>query len=203
MRAGTAALESASQPPLTFAILDPANRPAAGGAAEARRLAPRLGGRFIATRPVAPGRGQQNFCCVTTRRRNFGRTGSWRQRSGALPARTLGLGVLGFDRFVQTPLGLPPSRLPAADQAQAFGVLAIELVPTPRLVLPSAAFAQAQPRARSSRSCTARAFRINVEGAHGSHFSQGTARGDRTTVLPGRLSKSKTRPTIASLTPPE
>jgi hypothetical protein len=115
--AGPAALESAAQPPLTFAILDPANRLTAGGAAEASRLARRLGGRFIATRPVAQGSGQQNFCCVTTRRRNYGRSGSWRRRSGALPARTLGLGVLGFGRFAQAPLGLPPGRLPAADQA--------------------------------------------------------------------------------------
>jgi len=190
--AGTPTLESASQPPLTFAILDPANRLTAGDAAEASRLAPRLGGRFIATRPVAQGSRQQNVCCVTTRRRNFDWTGSWRRRSGTLPARTLRLGVPGFDRFVQASLGLPPGRLPAADLAQAFGVLAVALVPSPRLVLPCAAFAQAQPRAWSSRSCTARALRFNVEGAHGSYFSQGTARGERITVLPGRLFKSKT-----------
>jgi hypothetical protein len=34
-----------------------------------------------------------------------------------LPACTLGLSVLGFDRFVQASLGLPPGRLPAADLA--------------------------------------------------------------------------------------
>jgi hypothetical protein len=42
-----------------------------------------------------------------------------------------------------------------------------------------------------------------VAGAHGSAISQGTARGERMTVLPGRLSKSKTRPMRASLSSPE
>jgi hypothetical protein len=59
----------------------------------------------------------KNFCCVTTRRRNFRRIGCLRRRCGALTARTLGLGVLRFGRFVQPPLGLPPRRQPAADLA--------------------------------------------------------------------------------------
>jgi hypothetical protein len=54
---------------------------------------------------------------VTTRRRNIGTIGCLRRRCGALTARTLGLGVLRFGRFVQPPLGLPPRRQPAADLA--------------------------------------------------------------------------------------
>ena len=74
----------------------------------------------------------------------------WLGRGGALTARTLSLGVLGFDGIVRTPLRLAPGRLPAADLPQAFGILAVTLVPTPRLVLSPTAFAQAQPRPRSS-----------------------------------------------------
>ena len=48
-----AAWESASEPPLAFAIPHPANRLTAGGAAETRRVADRLQGWFIAPRPVA------------------------------------------------------------------------------------------------------------------------------------------------------
>ncbi len=51
--AGVPTLESASQQPLAFAIVDPANRLATGGAAETRRPAMRFGERFIASWPVA------------------------------------------------------------------------------------------------------------------------------------------------------
>ena len=203
LRAGLASLERASQPPLAFTIQHSANRLAAGRAAEARRLVNRLQGWFMAPRPVADGSRQQNFCCVTTPRRNFGVLRCLRRRWGALTARTLSLGVLGFGGIVLASSRLPPRRLPAADQPSAFGVLAVTLVPTPRLVLVPTAFAQADPRARSSCTGTARALWFNVAGAHGSIISQGTARGERTTVLPGRLSKSGTRLTIASLPSPK
>ena len=149
--AGAPALESAAQQPLAFTIEHPANRLATGGAAVTRLAAARLWGRFIAPWPVAQGVRQKNFCCVTTRRRNFGRLWWLRRRGGTLTARTLGLGVLGFDGIVLAPLGLPLGRLPAPDQPQAFGVLAVTLVPTPRLVLAPTALAQADPRPRSSR----------------------------------------------------
>lgn len=133
---------------------------------------------------VAQGRRQQNFCCVTTRRRNLGDLRCLRRRGDAATARTLLLGVLGFGRIVLTPLGLPPRRQPAPDQAQAFGVLAVTLVPTPRLVLASTAFAQADAQPRSS----ATAVWFIMTTAHGSVFSQGTARGERANVRLGRLS---------------
>ena len=64
-----------------------------------------------------------------------------RRRGGALTARPLGLGVLGFDGFILAPLGLPFGRLPATDRAQAFGVLAVTLVPAPWQILLATAFA--------------------------------------------------------------
>jgi len=78
---------------------------------------------------------------VTTRRRNLRRLRRLWRRGGTLTARTFGLGVLGFGRIILPSFGLPPRRLPAPDQTQAFGVLAVMLVPTPRLVLASTAFA--------------------------------------------------------------
>jgi len=53
LHAGTSASESASQPPLTLTIRDPAHGQPAGEAAETRWPAARLGGRFIAPGPVA------------------------------------------------------------------------------------------------------------------------------------------------------
>ncbi len=166
--AGAAASESASEPPLAFTIQHAANRLAAGRAAEARRLVNRLQGRFIASRPVAHGSRQQNFCCVTTRRRNLGVLRCLRRRGATLTARTLILSVLGFARSVLASSRLPPRRLPATHLPPAFGVLAVTLVPTPRLVLVPTAFAQADPRPRSSRTGTAAALWITMTAAHGS-----------------------------------
>src|SRR5207244_1669297 len=149
-----------------------------------------LQGRFMAPWPVAQGRWQQNFCCVTTRRRKIGDLRYLWRGWDASPARTLLLGVLGFGRIVLTPFGLPPRRQPAPDQAQAFNVLAVTLVPTPRLVVAATAFAQAEPRPRSSRTGTAAAVWLIMTTAHGSAISQGTARGERAIVLLGRLSKT-------------
>ena len=121
---------------------------------------------------------KKNFCCVTTRRRNLGVFRCLRRGFGTLAAHEFSLRVLGFGRGVLSSPGLPPRRLPAADLPLAFGILAVPLVPTPRLVLPSAAFAQAVPRARSSRTGTAGALWFIVAKAHGSDISQGTARGE-------------------------
>jgi hypothetical protein len=74
------------------------------------------------------------------------------RRLGALAARTLGLGVLGFALSVLATIGLAPGRLPAADLALALGILAVTLIPAPRLVLAPAPFAQAHSPARSARS---------------------------------------------------
>jgi hypothetical protein len=166
--AGAAALERAAEPPLAFTIEHAADRLAAGRAAEARRVAHQLQAWFMAPRPVAHGSGKQNFCCVTTRRRNFGVLRCLRRRVAALTARTLSLGVLGFGRSVLASSRLPPRRLPAPDQPLAFRVLAITLVPTPRLVLVPTAFAQAHPRTRSARTGTAAALWSTMTAAHGS-----------------------------------
>ena len=146
-----AALESAAVPPLAFTIEHPANRLTAGGAAVACLVAARLRGRFMAPWPVAQRSRRKNFCCVTTRRRNFRRLRWLRRRCGTLTAHAFGLGVLGFGRLVLAPLGLPLRRLPAPHQPQAFGILAVMLVPTPRLVLASTAFAQADAAVRGRR----------------------------------------------------
>jgi len=79
--------------------------------------------------------------------------------------------------------------LPAADLPQAFRVLAVALVPAPRLVLASASFAQADPRARSPRSGQTAVSVSNVKGAHGSGNSQGKARGECWSHSPRALSK--------------
>ena len=89
---------------------------------------------------------------MTTRRRNFWVFNGLGRRLGPLTARFLGLGVPGFGLGVLAMFGLPPCRLPAADLPQAFRLLAVALVPAPRLVLAAAPFAQADPRTRSAPS---------------------------------------------------
>ena len=132
---------------------------------------------------------KKNFCCVTTRRRNFRPLIRLGRSFGSLAAHALSLCVPGFDLGGLATFGLPSSRLPTANFPQTFRILAIELVPTSRLVLPPAAFAQAKPHARSSHSGTAAALWFIVEGAHGSCFSQGIARGECANILFGRLTK--------------
>src|SRR5215213_3902414 len=97
--------------------------------------------------------------------------------------------MLGFGGLVLTPLGLPLRRLPTPHQPQAFRILAVMLIPTPRLVLASTTFAQADARPWSS----ATTVWLIMTTAHGSAFSQGTARGERANVLLGRLSKSRSQ----------
>ena len=132
---------------------------------------------------------KKNFCCVTTRRRNLWTLRRLRRRLGSLAAHALSLGVLCLDRCGPAALGLSPRRLPTADLPQAFRILAVALVPLSRVIPPPAAFAQADPRARSSLSGTAAGHWLIVEGAHGSAFSQGTARGECENIHLGRLSK--------------
>ncbi len=132
---------------------------------------------------------KKNFCCVTTRRRNLGVLRCLGRGFSALTARTLSLGMLGFGLGGQAPSGLPLRRLPAVNLPPACGRLAVPLVPAPRLVLLPAAFAQADPRARSPRTGTAGALWFTVEGAHGRMVSQGIARGGCSNILLGRLSK--------------
>jgi hypothetical protein len=130
---------------------------------------------------------KKNFCCVTTRRRNLLAVRRLGHGLGSLTAHALSLGVLGLHLGVLTASGLSARRLPAADFALALGMLAVPLVPAPRLVPAPAAFAQAEPRARSSHTGTAAVFCFTVVGAHGSVISQGTARGGCVNILLGRL----------------
>jgi hypothetical protein len=97
------------------------------------------------------GEGKKRLCCVTTRRRNLWFWNSLRCGLGPLAARALRLGVPGFDVGVLAMIGLPPCRLPTVDLPPAFRILAVALVPRPRLVLTPAPFAQADPRTRSAR----------------------------------------------------
>jgi hypothetical protein len=200
--AALAALESASQPPLTFALPHPANRLTAGGATEARRLPRRHEGWSKTSRPVAHKWRQQNSCCVTTRHRNDAGTRRW-ERLAALSTPALGLGILGFGRCLQTPSSLPPGRLPATDLTEAVGILAVALVPTPWLVPAPTTVAQADPRPRAARTGAATALWIIMTATHGSAISQGTARGERVNVLLGRLAQPGSRGPFASLADPE
>src|ERR1700674_3651917 len=96
--------------------------------------------------------------------------------------------MLGFGRCVETSSGLAFGGLPAANLAQAVGILAVTLVPTPRLVAATTAFAQATARPWSARPGRAVVFGSRMRVTHGSVVSQGTARGERANVLLGRIS---------------
>ena len=125
-----------------------------------------------------------------------------RRRGGTLTAHPLGLGVLGFYGFILASFGLSFGRLPAPDLAEAFGDLAIMLVPAPWQVLLPAAFAQANPGPRSSWTGTPTAIWTIIIATHGSDFSQGPAWGERSNVLLGRrLSKRKKEHTGQSILP--
>ena len=93
------------------------NRLAAGSAAVALPGCGPTSGAVHSTpagRTTAAGK---NFCCVTTRSRNFGLfRGLW-HRLGALAARTLGLGVLGFGRY--RPDAVWPAAVPPASAGPA------------------------------------------------------------------------------------
>ena len=160
------ASESATELPLAFAIHDLANGLTARGATVACLAAARLRNRLMTPRPVAHRRWRKNFCCVTTRRPNLRRLRRLGRRRDALTAHAFGLGMLCLGGLVLAPLGLPLRRLPTPHQPQAFGILAVMLIPTPRLVLASTAFAQADARPRSS----ATAVRLIMTMAHGSTF---------------------------------
>ena len=142
--------------------------------------------------------GKKNFCCVTTRRRNFWVLNDLGRGLGLLAARFLCLGVLGFDLGVLATFGLPPRRLPAVDLSQAFRVLAVALVPTPRLVLASAPFVQASPLARAALSGLGTVLSFNVVVAHGRFDLPRESPGRMCHILPGAI-KTRTKRLLASL----
>jgi hypothetical protein len=130
--------------------------------------------------------GEKSYCCVTTRRRNFWLCSSLRSGLHSLAARFFRLSVPGFGVGMLAGSGLPLCRLPAADLQSAFRILAIALVPTPRLVLALTSFAQANPWARSALPGPTVMFSRTLASAHGRCFSQGKARGECPTILSER-----------------
>jgi hypothetical protein len=110
---------------------------------------------------------QKKICCVTTRWRNLWALSDLWCGLGPLAALFLCLRVLGFGFGVVATLRLTLRRLPAVDLSQAFRILAVPLVPTPRLVLTSARFVQAGPRAGAARSGLGTGLCLNVVVAHG------------------------------------
>lgn len=113
---------------------------------------------------------KKNFCYVTTRCRNLGVLRCLGRGLGALTAHALSLRVLRFGYGIQAASGLPLRRLPAADLPLAFRILAVTLVPTSRLVLPSAVLTQANPPPRAASTGTPTALWFIVAGAHGSRY---------------------------------
>jgi hypothetical protein len=135
---------------------------------------PGCGSTFAVVHGTLAGRtreSKKNFCCVTTRCRIFGVLRYLGRRLGTLAAHALRLRLPRFGGGIQATAGLSLGRLPAADLPLTIRLLAVTLVPTPWLVLPSAAFTQADPRSGlSSRSSTARALWFILVGAHGSRY---------------------------------
>ncbi len=142
---------------------------------------------------------KKNFCCVTTRRCNLWALTSLGRGLGPLAACALCLGVPGFGVGVPAMFSLPPRRLPAADLPQAFRLLAVALVPTPRLVLPPAPFAKAVPRARSARSGLGAVLSLNVVGAHGRLNLPREKLGENASAFSPGAIKTRTRRLLASL----
>jgi hypothetical protein len=104
---------------------------------------------------------------VTTRRRKLWVLNGLRRGLHSLAARFLILGVLGFDVGFLATFTLPPRGAPAADLPQAFRILTVALVVTPRLVFAFAPFAQADPRARAAPSGLGTPFSFTLAAAHG------------------------------------
>jgi hypothetical protein len=132
---------------------------------------------------------KKTFCCVTTRRHNLWVRSGLGRGLGPLAARFFCLGVPGFGKGILAMSGLPPRRLPAADLSLAFRILAVALVPTPRLVRAPAPFTQADPRARSAPSGRAAVRSRTLTSAHGRCFSQGKSSGRMSNHSPRARSK--------------
>jgi hypothetical protein len=95
---------------------------------------------------------KKRFCCVTTRGLNLGALNTLRRSLYLLTAIFLGLGMTGSNLGIAATFDLPTNRLPPPYQPPAFTILAITLVPTPRLVLAPASFAQTRSRTESAYS---------------------------------------------------
>jgi hypothetical protein len=113
------------------------------------------------------GEGKKRFCCVTTRRRKFRLLNILGHGLGLLTARFLFLGMLGLDGGGLATFSLSSRRQPAVDLSPAFRILAVALVPTPRVVLATALFVDAGSLARAARSGFGTGLFFNVVVAHG------------------------------------
>ena len=89
---------------------------------------------------------------------------------------------------------LPLRRQPAADFSQAFGLLAIPLVPAPRLVPRTHPFASKASRPAAPSGLGTPASPLNLMGAHGSSSPKGKARGKCGYILLGFIKTRKTLP---------
>ena len=111
---------------------------------------------------------KKTFCRVTTRGRKHW-TGRWLGRGlGPLAARPLRGGVLRLHLGRLAALRLPPASLPATKKTSALRVLAVALVPTLRLVPPTATLAKANARARLPPAGLRTCYGSRLSGAHGS-----------------------------------
>jgi hypothetical protein len=135
------------------------------------------------------GERKKRFCRVTTRRRNLRVLNGLGRRPRLLAALPLCLGVPGFDLGMLAMLGLPPRCLPTTDFSSAVRILAIALVPTPGLVLATAAFAQALSQARSAPSGRTALFSLTLTGAHGRCFLPRESSGRMSHHSPRALSR--------------
>ena len=149
---------------------------------------------------------KKNFCRVTTRGRNCGVLWWLWRCCDPLTARSFGSGMPGFRGGVTPPSGLALCRLPASNLPLAFRSLTIPLVPTTRPIRGTATFTQTdtyprstRPRTVGTRSGTAGVSAVILGRVHGSETSERIVRGERTTVLHGRLSKRGNRPALTSL----
>ena len=95
---------------------------------------------------------------------------------GFLPTGTLGLPVLLTNLRAGPAPPLPSGRLPASHPPQAFGVLAIALVPAPRPVPTAAALPQTDSRPRpTALGCTWLGSTGRLLEAHGRCYSLGSS----------------------------
>jgi hypothetical protein len=99
---------------------------------------------------------------------------------------SLSICVASFGGSILAMLGLPPRCLPTTDLLQAFGILAITLVPAPWLILAPTSFAQAGSQTQPAYSGRTVMCCRTLAGAHGRCFLPREARGECVTILLGR-----------------
>jgi hypothetical protein len=156
----------------------PGSNSVPGCEARSREIQSSLAGRITAVK--------KKFCCVTTRRRYFWVLSGLRREVRTLATVSLSSCMASFGGSVLAMLGLPPRRLPTTDLLQTFGILAITLVPAPRLILAPTSFAQTGSRTEPAYSGrTVMGYRT-LAGAHGRCFLPREARGECVTILLGR-----------------